>query len=208
MNPLIEAAIEYLSENWPRLITLLIAAVASFFAGRAAQSRWKKRDFLHRLNVSLTTLDAGTLRIRTLLEMDCDEIFLNPSASKEVVKLARKTTVKDPILPIPKDDCWQYLNAILNEVSERFAEGQIKRDLCLPVERGDYVLCLTREAAGNVRTQKLRCIIVRKSLLSNVPEEQPKFESPTHITRWETLQILSQQFSQNPHRFLEMEICL
>jgi hypothetical protein len=160
------------------------------------------------LNVSLTFIEGGTLRIRTILEMDCEQILLNASAAREIVRLARRTTAEDPILPIPPDDTWQYLNAVLNEISERFAAGHIKRDLGLPVERGEYLLCLTRENAGLTRTQKVRGMLVRKSLLTALPEREPAYEDPTHQTRWMTLQQIAAQYQKNPQRFIELEICL
>lgn len=209
MSEVFQSLVSYLADNWPELLWILIAAgCASYFAGRRARTRWLKRDFLNRLNVTLTTIDNGTLRIRTILEMDCDEIFLNPSAANQIVKYAKQTTDKDSILPVPRDDCWQYLNAVLNEISERFSAGQIKRDLGLSVEHGEYLLCLTCEKAGDIRTQKVRGMLMRKSLLTNLPSEQPKLESPLHSTRWRTLGQLAEQYERSPYRFIEMEICV
>ncbi len=133
---------------------------------------------------------------------------MNTSAAKTIVRLAKQTTAEDPILPIPADDCWQYPNTILNEVSERFAAGQIKRDLGLPVEHGRYLLCLTRERAGPVRTQKIRAMLVCKSLLVALPEEEPVYERPSHVTRWQTLGQLADQFAKKPYRFIETGICM
>ena len=209
MNDALESLLNYLRENWPELLWIVAAAgIASYMAGRRARSRWRNSEFLDRLNVSLTSIEQGTLRIRTILEMDCAEILLNPAAAKTIVSLAKQTTADDPMLPIPKDDCWQYLNAVLNEISERFASGQIKRDLGLPVERGQYLLCLTCERTGPVRTQKVRGMLVRKSLLTSLPEDEPKYESPSHVTRWETLQQMADHYVKNPHRFIEIEICM
>lgn len=209
MNEVFESLLGYLHDNWPELLWIVVAAgVASYMAGRKASFRWRNRDFLDRLNVSLTSIEDDTLRIRTVLEMDCEAIFLNPSAARTVVELAKKTTEGDPILPIPQEDCWQYLNAVLNEISERFAAGHIKRDLGLPVDQGTYLLCLTCERAGPVRTKKIRGLLVRKSLLTALPADEPKYESPSHVTRWQTLQQIAGQFVQNPHRFIEVEICL
>ena len=209
MNEAVESLIVYVSENWPELLWIVVAAsVASYLGGRRARSRWRKHDFLDRLNVTLTSIEEGNLRIRTILEMNCQDIFLNAAAAKTIVKLARRTTEDDPLLPIPDADCWQYLNAILNEISERFAVGQIKRDLGLPVERGEYVLCLTCEKSGLVRTQKVRVMLLRKAMLTALPTDEPRYESPTHATRWKTLQQIAEQYKTNPQRFIEMEICL
>lgn len=209
MNGAVESFLDYLQDNWPELLWIVLAAgIASYAASRRARLRWKQHDFLDRLNVSLTSIQDGKLRIRTILEMDCEQIFLNPAAAKTIVKLARQTTEQDPLLPIPKADSWQYLNAVLNEISERFAVGQMKRDLGLPVERGEYVLCLTCERAGPVRTQKVRGMLVLKSLLASLPKEEPTYESPNHVTRWKTLQQIALAFQNQPERFIEMEICL
>jgi len=200
--------IDYLRGNWPELVWIVAAAgIATYVAARRSRSQWLKHEFLDRMNVSLTRIEDGKLRIRTILEMDCRDIFLNASAAKTVVALAKQTTPDDPILPIPQEDCWQYLNAVLNEISERFAAGQIKRDLGLPVECGQYLLCLTCERSGPVRTQKVRGMLVRKSLLTALPEETPTFESESHSVRWRTLQQLAAQYAQRPFRFIELEIC-
>lgn len=209
MQEMIDSLLAYAREKWPELLWIVFAAgFASYFATRKARLRWKKRDFLDRLNVSLTSIEGGVLRIRTIFEEEGEKIFLNTAAAQTVVKLARQTTSQDPILPIPEEDCWQYLNAVLNEISERFSEGQIRRDLGLPVERGLYLLCLTCEKAGPVRTQKVRGMLVRKSLLANLPEQEPTYESPNHVTRWATLKQLAAQYQSRPYRFLEIEICV
>jgi len=209
LNDAFKSLYDYLSGNWPELLWIVVAAgVASYLAGRRSRSRWLKREFLDRLNVTLTSIEDGTLRIRTIFEMDCEAIFLNRSAAKTIVGLAKQTTEKDPMLPIPKEDCWQYLNAVLNEISERFALGHIKRDMGLPVERGQYVLCLTCERAGPVRTRKVRGMLVQKSILTDLPEEEPTYESPSHVTRWMTLQHIADQYVKNPKRFIEMEVCV
>jgi len=209
MADIINSLLEYLRDNWPELLWVAVAAgVASYMVARRARSRWRKREFLDRLNVSLTRIENGVMQIRTILEMDCEDVFLNPSAARTIVELAKKTTAADPILPIPKDDCWLYLNAVLNEISERFAVGQIKRDLGMTVERGEYLLCLTCERAGAVRTQKIRAMLLQKSMLTGLPADEPSYESPLHATRWKTLQQLAEQYRANPHRFIEIEICL
>src|SRR5262249_26941472 len=126
----------------------------------------------------------------------------------EVVSFARHTTDSDPLLPIPAADTWHYLNAVLNEVTECFAAGQIKRDLGQPVTSGLYLLALTCERAGTVRTQKVRGILVRKSLLTALPEQEPQYEQPQHATRWRTLQQMAALYSKTPGRFIELEICV
>ena len=73
MNEALESLLEYLREIWPELLWIVAAAgIASYLAGRRARSRWRKHEFLDRLNVTLTSIEDRTLKIRTILEMDCE----------------------------------------------------------------------------------------------------------------------------------------
>lgn len=209
MVEILRSFLNYLTDNWPEVVWIVLAAAsASYFAGRRSRQAWTSRSFLDRLNVSLTSVCDDTLRIRTVLEMDVESVFLNRTAARTITKLARATTAEDPIIPIPRDDCWYYLNAVLNEISERFADGHIRRDAGLETHKVDYLICLTCERAGQARTHKIRAMLIQKSLLQNLPQQQPAFEHASHCTRWETLTILAQRYSIAPHYFLEMELCL
>jgi hypothetical protein len=190
------------------LVAGLFAAAAWYVGNRRAHAKWRRREFLDRLNVSMNLLIDGRLQIRTLLEKSCQDVFLNSAAVEAVVTASKRTTAADPILPLPKDDYWYFLNAVLNDVAEQFAEGTVKRDLGLPVNRGLYLMCLTFETAGELRTRKVRAMMVRKDVLLNLPEETPKFDSPHHVTRWQTLQQMRGAYETSPWRFIEVEICL
>jgi len=208
MRDLIEFAFEKLDENWIKIVSaLILTAVGWAFGYWRAKRNWAKREFLDRLNFSLNTIDDGTLKIRTLAEVDAASVFLNREASRRVLKAANRTSAADPILPLPKEDYWFYLNAVLNEVSERFAVGLLRRDLGGQVRTATYVLCLTCEAAGAARTRKVRAMLIRKDRLMSLPAEPPKLEHSNHAVRWQTLHILKAEFEKNPWRFLEIELC-
>ena len=129
MHQIIDSLLSYLAGNWPELIWIIIVAgCASYLAGRKSRSRWKQREFLDRLNVSLTSIDQGVLKIRTLFETDIDEVFLNESASAQMVSMAKGTTTNNPFIPIPSQDVWYYLNPVLNEISERYSVGYLQAD--------------------------------------------------------------------------------
>jgi len=208
MQEIIPSLLSYLANNWPELIWIVVAAgAASYLAGKRSRNLWEKREFLDRLNVSLTSIRDGQLRIRTVLEMDAIDIFLNRTATARLIELAKQTTATEPMIPIPESDRWYYLNAVLNEISERFAIGHLRQDAGLPVKVEDYLLCLTCERAGAVRTQKVRAMLVRRQLLEALASEEPKFESPNHITRWHTLQVMAQKWRDDPDQFLNLQIC-
>jgi len=158
------------------------------------------------LNLSLNSIDQGTLKIRTLSEKRCEDVFLNSAAADLIQKMAKKTTAADPILPIPSGENWFYLNSVLNDLSEAFAVGLLKRDISGSAPSALYLIVLTCEAAGEMKTRKIRAMVIRKQLLLNLPSEMPKLESPNHGTRWKTLQFLAEEYQRTPSRFLEVEL--
>lgn len=181
--------------------------VIGWLIGRwRAMKQFRKREFYQRLNVSFNSIDDGKLRIRTLMEKSAQEVFLNSVAVSQLLDAAKKTTVDDPIIPFDTDDYWYYLNAVLNEVSEKFAEGFLRRESGQSLRAVTYLICLTNECDGNLRTRKVRAMVIRRELLENLPEEMPQLEQPNHDTRWKTLKILAQRWQENPIQFKEIEL--
>lgn len=204
---LVDTLVEQLHDHAAKIVTAaVLMAVGWFFGRRRAEAAWRKREFLDRLNVSLNSIEGGVLKIRTLSEKRCEDVFLNVSASDQVMAMARKTTLQDPLLPISKDDAWFFLNAVLNDLSEQFAAGYLRRDQGIAISVATYLVCLTCECAGNVRTRKVRAMVIRKELLLALPESPPQLVQSNHSTRWETLRILQAQYALNPWRFIEVEL--
>lgn len=190
------------------LVSLATLAVGAWWGRRRALRQWQRREFLGRINVSLNTFDNGRLLIRTLLEDELENVFLNSAAVQQVLEAAKRTTESDSILPVPKDDCWYYHNFVLNEISERFAQGAVRRDMGLAVTCRRYLICLTCEAAGDMRTRKVRAMVIQKETLFNLPDQLPDLESASHKTRHATLKQLAEAYKTRPERFLEVEICV
>lgn len=198
---------DLIREHWPGAVfSLVCLSFGAWWGRRRAHKAWTKKEFLNRINISLNILQEGKLQIRTLLESDLETIFLNKVAVEKVTSAIPRTAEDNPMLPIEKEDAWYLLNAVLNEISERFALGNIKRDLGIASKTGNYLICLTYERAGAVRTRKVRAMVVQKERLLNLPQEMPKLESPLHSTRFETLQKMAECYQKEPWRFLEMEI--
>ena len=225
LTQILDAVFQRVQNHWIELLTAAAFTLVGWFLGaRRAKANWRKREFFDRVNFSLNSLappekaadekSAGgepappTLRIRTLAEMPAGEVFLNTAARDAVTAAARRTTAEDPTLPLPREDYWFYLNAVLNELSEQFAAGWLRRDLGQQVRSETYLIALTCEAAGAMRQRKVRAMVVRKDLLLNLPATEPTYEAPTHTTRWETLNVLAAEHGRNPWKFLEVELCL
>ncbi|MCA8995494.1 MAG: hypothetical protein KDA80_00840 [Planctomycetaceae bacterium] len=209
MQDIIELIFEKLDENWVKFITAGVFMLLGWVIGRWRSRRnFERREFLDRMLVSLNMIEDGTLKIRTMLEMACEDVFLNSSAVQAVIEAAKRTKADDPVLPLPKEDYWYYLNAVLNEISERFCNGTLKREMGQAVQCETYVIYLTCESAPNLRQRKIRAMMIRESLLLNLPEELPKLESPTHDTRWNTLRWLAKDYQSKSGRFITLEVCV
>ncbi|WP_437223860.1 hypothetical protein SH661x_003386 [Planctomicrobium sp. SH661] len=209
MKEVLEFLLEKFNENWIKIVVAAGFTLIGWFLGhRRAKRDWTRREFFDRINVSLNSIRDGRLRIRTLLEKRCEDVFLNTAAARVVTEAAQRTTAQDPLLKLPQGEDWYYLNSVLNEIAERFATGVMKQDLGGVVQCREYVLCLTCEAAGNLKQKKIRSMLIRKDLIENLPQEPPEFESPHHSTRWQTLQQLAASYAKTPERFMTMEICL
>ncbi len=202
---IVEKALEWI------IVPLLAALLGGWLVSRKASRNLDRREFFDRLNVSLNILEDGKLRIRTLLEKPCNSIFLNTAMTKMVIRAAKDTTAKDCLLPLDKaDDHWYCLNSVLNEISETFAHGFVKLDLNASTDSETYVLCLTSEAADNIKTRKVRAMLIKKSVLLNFPAEDPEVEFPSHTTRITTLRQIAADYQsgKRPECFMDIELAV
>lgn len=208
---------ELIVDHWVKIL----AGVGIFLAGRfwgrwKARKSWDRKEFFNYMCVSLNTIyehdvtGKETLGIRTILEKPLREVFLNPVAADRFLKHAMSTDEENSIPRIPEQDRWHYLNAVLNEVAEKFATGTIDRDLGLPTASSHYLLFLTREVDGDVRTHKPRAMLVRKDHLLagrfHDAEDPLALERPHHAKRVRTLEEARHLYAEDPSHFLEIEI--
>jgi hypothetical protein len=195
----------YWFEGSISIVLVLTGWVGGFFRARR---QWKQREFLERLNISLNMLQDGKLLIRTLAEQPLDVVFPNMTAIQTLQQASKLTTETNPIPPLGKEDFWPILNCVLNVISEKFSDGYLRRDLGYPVKTAPYLMCLTRERSAVMRTSKIRAMVMKKSLLLNLPEKEPIYEQPSHRVRFQTLQQLAALYQRNPEQFVEIEFSL
>ncbi|HEY0010218.1 MAG TPA: hypothetical protein VGB55_15950 [Tepidisphaeraceae bacterium] len=196
----------WLKIGWSAVWSVGILYVGTWWGRRRARSEWSSKQFLHRINFSLNQIRDNKLLIRTLAEMDCREVFQNDVAVDRVLAAAMRTDQRSALLPLKQDDRWYVLNSVLNELSERFATGFLKQDLGAPVVSQVYLACLTFESVGDLKTRKVRVMLIRKDMLLSLPAEPPMFERPHHSTRFKTLQQLAESFKTDPSDFIEVEL--
>ncbi|VTS03736.1 hypothetical protein [Tuwongella immobilis] len=203
----------WVSETIMRVLMLVLTTAASFVIGRwwgrrNAVQQWATKQFLSRLNVSLNLLEDNTLKIRTLLERDLQDIFHNQIKIEKLQDAIAKVTVENPILPIEPKDRWYLLNDVLNVVAEHFVTGLIKQDGNVPVTKVRYVLFLTCEVVGDERVRKVRALMLRKDLMLDFPYMAtiPQLEREWHDARIYTLRKAVQVYQQQPDLFIELEL--
>lgn len=210
MSQVFESISKYSEEHWIELLFAVGSMAIGWFLGNwRSRNKWAKKEFLDRLNISLNVFADGQLLIRTVVEKSCEEVFLSKLAVDRLRNAAHRTTPENPILELDKDDYWYYLNSVLNEISEKFGEGQVKRDLGVSISSATYVICLTSEAAGTARTRKIRAMMIKKEHLEELRDGQSlQVERDSHKTRLKTLEYLAQEHPKNPHKFLDVEVCV
>jgi len=204
---------ELVTDHWAKIVAGVLIFVAGRWWGRfLARRRFRRREFLDYLNVSLNTIyldgDRPTLGIRTLLEKPAKEVFLNPIAAEQFGQYARQTDETHSLVKIPKEHRWHFLNAVLNEVAEKFAAGAVAKDLGQPVTEQTYLLFLTREVDGDVRTHKPRAMLARKDHLVGRRYEELALERPHHRKRLATLKEALDLYLKDPGHFIEMKIAM
>lgn len=198
-----------LGDYWLEAVVSIGFILLGWFLGFwRARQQWKARSFLERINISLNMVHDGKLLIRTLAERPIEEVFINPAAISKIQRAIKKTTEDNPIPPLAREDFWPILNRILNVISEHFGAGYIRKDLGYPVKTEEYLFCLTYERASEMRTSKIRAMLFKKSLLLNLPEEEPEYEQPSHRIRFRTLKQLAVIYRKTPQSFLEVELSL
>ncbi|MFH1266853.1 MAG: hypothetical protein ABIK89_14080 [Planctomycetota bacterium] len=208
---LIEIVTEFLGDYWEQVVTLgtLCIVLVTYWRARAV---WKSRHFMTRVNFTLNYVETGRLKIRTLGETDLGQILLgNEHGKRLVLRAARKTTATEPFLRLPEKDSWIVLNSILNELSGRFAEGFLAASMGVPTRTASYVFGVTCEKHRDVRMNKIRVMIVARSLLEKIDQaEDLQFESKSHHVRHDTLKTMRKLYldPNQRHRFMEIELAL
>lgn len=201
--------LEYVRDNWEPL-ALAVSLIVALIAYLKTRATWKSRNFMSRVNLSLNYVEDNKLKIRTLREDDIGRILLgNKHGKRLLLRAARKTTVGEPFLSLPQPDAWVVLNAILNELSEQFADGFLARSMGLSTRSATYVFGVTCEKDRDVRINKIRVMIIKRSLLERIDDlEEVEFESPLHHIRLETLRLMKRIFldKDRGHLLRSMEL--
>jgi hypothetical protein len=170
---------------------------------------WKRKSFLTLVNFSLNYRVGDALLMRTLIERDASDVWINEYGLKLVWAAAARTTEADPFLTFKHRTDQDFVNrAVLNIVSGRFAETFIAASLGVPVRSSTFLFAVTCEKFAIMRTIKLRVLLMEEQTLLNLfgptnGAAQLHINNPVYSNRLITLRAmydryLKDQSTDNP----------
>jgi len=191
MQAILDGAWRFFTSYWE--IVLLAGTWLGILALAFRRRRdWRRKRFTQQVNFSLNYVQDGTLRLRTLLEDSAERVWLNDYGVGLVRQAADRTTLEQPFLRLRSARDMDYVKrAVLNVLSERFSPAFVARALGAEVRTGRFAFGITWERYGNLRTQKLRVIVMDREQLDAIFDPKgglsPSVAVPAHRDRLTTL---------------------
>lgn len=173
------------------------------------RKQWHRKQFLAHVNFSLNYVQGTGLVMRTLLERPASDVWLNDYGVRMVLAAAHRTTVEEPFIRLRHPRDVEFANrAVLNLLSERFADTFLAASLGVPVRKALFCFAITCEKYEEIRTHKLRVLIVEEKMLKdlfgpNNGAAKLKIDEVVYKARIQTLRLLYEQYvrdreSENP----------
>lgn len=161
------------------------------------RSDWSRKQFLGQVNFSLNFVVDGQLVMRSLVEVAAQNVWLNDLGVKQVVKAASKTTTDQPFVRLSDTADMEFLyRAVLNVLSEKFADAYLAQAMGLPTRSSVYRFAITMERYSDIRTLKLRVLIASEKDLETIftpnlpPDQAVKVSNALYASRLKSLQAM------------------
>src|SRR5260370_35953013 len=161
------AAVNLLIQFWewihPHLpmVGLILTWVGIVLVYARKRTAWKQKSFLNQVNFSLNYIENGQLCLRTLLEVSAAEVWLTDEGNKKVFNAAAQTRHDQPFIHLDDREDMDFIKrAVLNVLSERFAEAFLARSMNLPIQTAKYCFAITFENFPDMRTRKIRELLM------------------------------------------------
>jgi hypothetical protein len=191
----IERFLDAMRPHWNTLaLTVTWLGIAVVYLRRRAH--WRRKTFLAQVNFSLNYVVGRHLAMRTLIESPAHEVWLNDYGVHMIFAAAQKTTVEQPFILLRDAADRDFVNrAVLNVLSERFAEAFVASALGIPVRSGTFLFAITCEKYDKIRTLKLRVLVIQEDALAELfgPANRAaalEVNNPIYRARLETLRGL------------------
>jgi len=161
----VQRFLEFMRPHW-NTVALVVTWLGIGVAYLRRRAQWRGKQFLARVNFSLNYVAGDGLAMRTLLETTAAAVWLNDYGVARVLAAARRAAVDQPFLSLPDPDDQDFVNrAVLNVLSERFAQTYLAASLGRPVHTSPHVFGVTCEKYGDIRTLKVRVLVIAEQTL-------------------------------------------
>jgi hypothetical protein len=164
---------------WPRAgeVGLVFTWAGIIYVWLRRRAEWRRKQFLNQVNFSLNYVEDRRLCIRTLVETTVNEVWLNPYGVGKVVRAAARMRPGQHFILLDDPDDMDFVKrAVLNVLSERFAEVYVGRCLGLPVRTARFCFAVTFETHAQMHTRKFRVLLMEieglKRLFTDPPEAE------------------------------------
>ena len=158
---------------------------------------WRQKRFSQQVNFSLNIIEehegGKILAIRTLLEDGALNVWLNEHGVAVVRNAATQTTTEMPFVQISdQEERDAIMIGLLNVLSERYSDVFVAKSLGVPVLTDTFLFGLTWERYGEMKTEKLRAIVIRKTELEFLIAHKTPISTyhESHQPRLETLRVM------------------
>jgi len=159
---------------------------------------WSRKEFLRQINFSVSYVADGKLVIRTLLETSAQQVWLNDRGVQQIIRAAARTTPTQPFIRLadPGDMAFLY-RAVLNVLSEKFADAFLAQGMDLPAQFATYRFAVTCERFADMRTLKIRVLLIRDEDLQMTFADGNPVEVPSayYAPRLQALREMAKLFA-------------
>jgi hypothetical protein len=192
---------EAMRPHW-NTIALVLTWLAILVVAVRRRFHWARKRFLTQVNFSLNYRVGNSLAMRTLLESTAIQVWLNEYGVASVLRAAAKTTLDDPFIIMQKPADRDFVHrAVLNLLSERFADAYIAAALGVPVRTATFLFVVTFERYAVMRTQKVRVLLAQESFLHELfgPANGAatlEINNQVYGARLQTLRLLHKQLEK------------
>lgn len=122
---------------------------------------WQRKSFMSQVNFSLNYVQDRKLCLRTLLETTATEVWLNDYGIKQVFNAAKQTRADQPFIILDDAEDMAFVKrAVLNVLSEKFAESFLAQPVGVPARTARFCFAVTFENFADMRTRKIRVLLM------------------------------------------------
>jgi hypothetical protein len=178
------------------VIAIVLTWVGLGVAWRRHRGQWISKEFLGQVNFSLNLI-GDTLAMRTLHEDPTNAIWPNTYGLRLLNAAAKRTTDTNPFIRLARKEDRDYLHrSVKNALSQLCPEVFVAAALGVPVRRGTFLFAITCERYPEMRTVKLRVLLIEEATLREAFAPGGRAEkvraglSVYYRTRLNTLQMM------------------